>query len=225
MIVSSRSPASPTLNRRHLLSGAALGATALALGGCGGLFKAATTTPNLYALTPKNTFAPGPTVNWQLVVEEPLASRALDTDYIALMPSTTEIKYFDNARWAERAPRMVQTLLVESFENSGRIIAVGRQAVGLRADFNVISELREFQAEYKQGMSALPTVHVRLNAKLIVQPQQIIVASRTFDVEQPVAVNKMPEIITAFDDALGRTMKQLVEWVLSQNNPNQGRQL
>ncbi len=181
--------------------------------------------PQLYTLTPKNTFTPGPTVQWQLVVEEPLASRALDTDYIALMPSTTEIKYFDNARWAERAPRMVQTLLVESFENTGRIIAVGRQAVGLRADFNVISELREFQAEYKGGLKAPPTVHVRLNAKMIVQPQQIIVASKTFDVEQAVATNDMPAIIAAFDDALGKAMKQLVEWSLSQQNPNQGKQL
>lgn len=209
----------PDSDRRRLLTGLLMGATALSLSGCGSIFKAATTTPNLYTLTPKNTFAPGRKVDWQLVIEEPLASRALDTDYIALMPSSTEIKYFDSARWAERAPRMVQTLLVESFENSGRIIAVGRQAVGLKADYNVISELREFQAEYSNGLKAPPTVHIRLNAKLILQPQQIIVASQTFDTTQPVPSNDMAAIIDAFDNALGRVMKQVVEWVLAQKSP------
>ncbi len=211
--------------RRRFLGQAGAGAAALSLAGCGGLFKAATTTPSLYTLTSKNDFAPGAQVNWQLVVEEPLASRALDTDYIALMPSTTEVKYFDNARWAERAPRMVQTLLVESFENSKRIVAVGRQAVGLRADFNLISELREFQAEYRNGLDKPPVIHVRLNAKLIMQPQQVIIAAQTFDTETALQVNDMKAIVAAFDGALGKTMRELVEWVLAQNNPNAGKQL
>ena len=43
---------------------------------------------------------------------------------------------------------MIQTLLIESFENTGKIIAVGRQSLGLRSDFNLKLEVREFQAEY-----------------------------------------------------------------------------
>ena len=58
------------------------------------------------------------------------------------------------------------TLLVESFENTGKIVAVGRQAIGLRSDFNLKSELREFQAEYFGG-AKIPTVRVRINTKLI----------------------------------------------------------
>ena len=37
----------------------------------------------------------------------------------------------------------LQTLIIESFENSGRIVAVGRESVGLRADFTLKTELRE----------------------------------------------------------------------------------
>jgi len=214
-------PVSPS--RRRFLAGTALGASALALGGCGSLFKAATTTPSLYTLTAAETVAPGPTVPWQLVVEEPVASRAIDTDYIALMPSTTEVKYFDNARWAERAPRMVQSLLVESFENSKRIVAVGRQAVGLRADFQLVSELREFQAEYRNGLKSPPVIRIRLSAKMIVQPQQVIVAAEAFDFQKALATNDMAAIIAGFDEVLGQAMGALVQWALNQRNPNAGK--
>ena len=170
---------------------------------------------DLYNLTPKSTFPGGiPDATWQLVVEEPVAAGGLDTDRIALRPSPTQLKYFAGARWAERAPRMVQTLLVESFENSGHIMAVGRQAIGLRSDFNLKTELREFQAEYFDGTQQPPQVRVRINAKIIAQPSQEIVGSRTFEAVMAAPVNRVDEIVGSFDDALGRVLKQLVDWVL-----------
>ena len=81
------------------------------------------------------------------MIEEPVAAGGLDTDAIAIYPSPTEVKYYAGARWTERAPKMIQTLLVESFENSGKITAVGRQAIGLYSDYNLKTELREFQSE------------------------------------------------------------------------------
>ena len=89
--------------RRGLLTGASLAGIAVALGGCGSLFKAATSTPRLFTLTSANDIGPGVDTQWQLVIEEPLASRAIDTDFIALMPSATEVKYFDSG--AEVTPR------------------------------------------------------------------------------------------------------------------------
>ena len=43
---------------------------------------------------------------------------------------------------------MVQTLMVESFDNFRCVVSVGRDTIGLRADYVLKSELREFQAEY-----------------------------------------------------------------------------
>jgi cholesterol transport system auxiliary component len=113
---------------------------------------------------------------------------------------------------------MVQTLLVESFENTGRIVSVGREAIGLRADFVLKTELREFQAEYLETGDALsdevPQVRVRLNAKLVRIPERVIVASESFqDVQMPPA-NRMGEVVEAFDRALGEVLKDTVEWAL-----------
>ena len=188
---------------------------AVALSGCEGLVPTLGGPPaNLYTLTPKNTFSKElRRVRWQLVVDEPLASGGLNIDRIALRHSPTELKYFARARWTERAPRMVQTLMVESFENSGAIVAVGRKAIGLRSDYNLITELREFQAEYFES-DGVPTVRVRLNAKLVKQPRRAIVASRTFESTIKSEGKAMRNVIRAFDQALGKVLRHTVEWTI-----------
>jgi cholesterol transport system auxiliary component len=171
--------------------------------------------PDLYTLTPKTSFRQDlKVVSWQLVVEEPVAAGGLNVDRIALRNSPTDMKYFSGARWTERAPRMVQTLLVESFENSGAIVSVGRQAIGLRSDYNLKSELREFQAEYFED--DIPSVRVRLNVKLVKQPRRNIIASRNVEAVTKAEGKSMQDVINAFDVALGKVLRRTVEWGLTQ---------
>lgn len=199
------------MNRRGLL----LAATALPLSACGGLIPQAPPS-NLYTLSPKTSFRPDlPKVDFQLVVEEPYAAGGLDTHRIAIYTGPYEVKYYAEARWAERVPRMVQTLLVESFENTGRIVSVGRQSVGLRSDFNLKSELREFQAELKEGGNGVPEVLVALNSKLVSQTRQQIVASVNFDRRVKAKGNSLPAVIEAFDEALGHVLRETVQWTMT----------
>jgi len=187
----------------------------VAVGGCSGFIPTGPP-PNLYNLTPKSTFSNDlALVEQQVVVEEPLAAGGLDSNRIALRPSATELKYFANSRWTERAPKMVQTLLVESLENSGKIVSVGRQAIGLRSDFNLKTELREFQAEYFDTSGENPDIRVRINVKVVAQPQQKIIASRSFEDVQTAEGTSMNAIVTAFDRALGKVQKRIVEWVVT----------
>jgi cholesterol transport system auxiliary component len=171
--------------------------------------------PDLYNLTPKSTFSADlPEIPWQLIIEEPIAAGGLDTNRIALRPHATELKFFADARWTERAPKMIQTLLVESFENTNKIIAVGRQSIGLRSDFMLKTELREFQAETNSDNDTI-TVRVRINAKIVKQPKRIIVGSKSFEhVVQVENSNSIRDIVIAFDTAAGKVLKHLVEWSL-----------
>jgi cholesterol transport system auxiliary component len=199
------------IDRRSLL----LAATALPLAACGGLIPQAPPS-NIYNLSPKTTFPESlPRVDWQLVVEEPYAAGGLDSHKIAIYTNPYEVKYYAEARWAERAPRMVQTLLVESFENTGKIVAVGRQSVGLRSDFNLKSDLREFQAVLKAGQTA-PEVIVVLQAKMIAQPRQQIVASATFERRAQAKSAAILDVVAAFDDALGKILRDTVRWAMTE---------
>ena len=171
--------------------------------------------PDLYNLTPKSTFSPDlPSVNWQLIIEEPIAAGGLDTSRVAVRPRSTELKYLADARWTERAPKMIQTLLVESFENTGKIVAVGRQSIGLRSDYNLKTELREFQAETDET-TRVTKVRVRINVKIVQQPKRIIIGSKSFEhLEVVQNSGGIKDIVTAFDEATGRVFKHIVEWTL-----------
>ena len=193
--------------------------------GCAGniLPGARTEPPKLYVLTPKSTFAPDlPKVDWQLTVEVPIAEAGLNTARIALKRTPISLEYYERANWIDTAPIMVQTLLVESFENSGRIVGVGRQSIAIRSDFSLITDLREFQAEYDRG--AVPEARVRLNAKLVRMPERVIVGVTTVERLQKATGTDIVSVIEAFDIALGKTMKRIVEWALkTTRRPPTGR--
>ena len=157
--------------------------------------------PRLFRLTPKSTFDRLPEAKWQLAVELPVAPTGLDTSRIALQRTPTTFEYYARASWTDRAPAMVQTLIIESFQNSERV-AAGRAAAGLRADFVLRTELREFQAEY----SALgpPQAHVWIDATLVSSPNRIIVGTHHVDHVVDTAADRMAAIVETFDQALGK---------------------
>jgi cholesterol transport system auxiliary component len=169
--------------------------------------------PDLYVLSPKSTFPEDlPSVDWQLVVEEPSTAKGIDTDRIAIAPSQLEVKYLAGSRWADRAPRMLQQLLIQSFENTKKIVSVGRQSVGLRSDYVLKVELREFQAE--KTPEAGTVVRVRLNLKLVRIALGQIVASQSFEAVKDAKSEGVPDIVQAFDDAVGAVLKRAVAWTL-----------
>jgi cholesterol transport system auxiliary component len=198
---------------------AAAGLFTLALAGCSLPNLGSGPPPDLYVLSPKSTFPEDvPQVAWQLVVEEPSTAKGIDTDRIAIAPHPLEVKYFGGARWADRAPRMVQQLLIQSFENSKKIVSVGRQSIGLRSDFVLKTELREFQAEKtKEGGTV---VRVRLNLKLVRPALGQIIASQSFESVKPAASESIPDIVQSFDDAVGAVLKRSVTWTLKEGEAN-----
>ncbi len=179
--------------------------------------------PRLYLLTPARDFVAGlPRVPWQLLVETPLANSAIDTPRIALGETANRITYFAEANWADTGPDMIQTLLVESFENSRRIVAVGVERSGLRADFVLKTDLRDFQAVYDGGdpTTTAPEARVRVNAKLVRMPRRNIVAGETFEAQVRASSPALSHVIAAFDEATGAVLRRIVEWTLQQGNTN-----
>ena len=199
-----------TLIRHALVLGAGL-----ALAGCSAteLLPQAENRPDLYILTPKSTFEVDlPTVRWQLAVDLPVASAGIDSGRIALMHTPVQLDYYARANWIDRAPAMVQNLIIETYENTDRIVGVGRVSVNLRADYVLVTELREFQVEYFDG--GQPNVHVQINAKLVKFPERVIVGNMTSEREMTAETDTMTAIIPAFDEALGKVLRDIVIWSL-----------
>ncbi|MDJ0686662.1 MAG: ABC-type transport auxiliary lipoprotein family protein [Alphaproteobacteria bacterium] len=206
------------VDRRRAMAGLSGGVAALGLAGCSVELPGSGEQARVFVLSPKSTFGEEtPAVDWQLLIAPPEAAAGLDTVRIALRQTEIELQYFAGAAWTDTATKMVERLLIESFENSGKIVSVGRQAVGLRANFILVTDLREFQAEYEgKGPGEAPDVRIRLNAKLVKMPQRVIVSSQTVERVAPAAGSDLIGVVRGFDEALGKVMKRLVEWTLAE---------
>ncbi|HWA43446.1 MAG TPA: ABC-type transport auxiliary lipoprotein family protein [Hypericibacter adhaerens] len=198
---------------RRLLLRALGGMTLLPLAGCGVLSQYSTPLDQ-YTLSPKTTFQnPPPKVDWQLVVEKPIAAAGIDTARVALSRNPYQVEYFAKAAWTDNAPSMVQTLMIDSFQNSGAIVGVGREAIGLRPDYLLKTDLREFQANYRDA-DPVPEIHVKMIARLVKLPERRIIASMTADRRAKAAGTKFTDVVDAFDEALGGVIKQIVVFTL-----------
>lgn len=195
------------ISRRHLML--AGGAT---LAGCSVIPKVNEPIP-LYTLSAVSEFGRSLSkVDWQLVIGTPVASADLNSTRIALTRSPGVVEYFAKGAWADYAPILLQDKLIESFEASKAIVSVGRDAVGLKPDFVLQSDLRDFQAEYS---GEAPTAHLRLAAKLVRMPDRRIVANILTEQKVAAAGSSLPQIVDAFDRAAGQAFEEVVVGVLT----------
>ena len=170
--------------------------------------------PRLFDLTPKSTFDETlPDAPARLTIDVPTATAGLNTARVALKPTPTQFEYYAGARWVDVVPVMTQTLLLESFDNSERIDVLGRGAYGLRADYGLLVNIREFQAEY-ESEDAPPDVSIRFQARLVAMPRRTHIASTSVVGLATAESRKLADIISAFDQAFGRAAKDLVSWTV-----------
>ena len=111
----------------------------------------------LYTLdAPKDVTTNAPQANWQLLIAMPDAPMDLDTSRIAIAPAPTRIDYYADVAWADRPSAMLQALLLQSFDRSGRIAAVQRQSGALKSDFILTADIEDFEVDAASGDPAAP---------------------------------------------------------------------
>src|SRR6185312_9998920 len=133
----------------------------------------------------------------------------LDTPRIALARSPLTLDYFAEVAWSDKAPALVRTAMIQAFENSGAFSAVGSDTFSLRTDYLLKSELRNFEAVY-DSQSGNPVATVALSLKLVKLPGDTISAQTVISQRQPAASNAIPDIVGAFNIALGKALQEAV---------------
>lgn len=185
---------------------------AVCLVGCGVLPKK----ENIQVIALQAKVAPDaawPSVNWQLSVSRPTANRMLDTNRIAVSPTPGLLQVYKGAAWTDAAPDLLQRAVVEGFEDSGKITAVGRQATAVRADYLLLLDMRHDEAVYADP-AAPPRATLEINAKLI-DASGHVVATHTFSQSTPASSTAVPAVVQAFDTALTALTRELVGWTLN----------
>ncbi|MEY4966452.1 MAG: hypothetical protein RL274_2035 [Pseudomonadota bacterium] len=198
------------VHRRFFL----IGAASLTLSACGKDLLGPPEAGPLYPVRPTFT-APsgGEKVSWALAVMRPDVPSGLDTDRIALLQANGTLDYYAKATYPERVPAAVQRALVDGFESSGRIIAVAREQDTLHADYNLVTEVKDFEAKYSM-QDGIPQAVVVINAKLATAHGRKVVGSFIASKTVAASVNSTGAAVQALSQALNEAVTEIVNWAL-----------
>ncbi len=199
---------------RKILTAALLG-SAILLAGCVNLLPENTPFTVYRLSTPE----PSGEMRDQAVivgVQRPLTPRALSRDLIALSQNQGELVFAEGAKWITPVPRLVQDLIVESMDAFEPSLIASRPEDGVRAEFELATELRSFEANYMNGPNAAPTAVVRMRARLIRMSDRRLIAVEAIGAQAVARSPRIGDIIAAFDAASQEAMASVAQWTAEQ---------
>ncbi|MER2552952.1 MAG: ABC-type transport auxiliary lipoprotein family protein [Thauera sp.] len=148
---------------------------------------------------------------WSLRIARPAAGVHLSGQRIVVVPEDNRVSVYAGAGWSDPAPVLVRNRLLDAFRADGRVAALSSDDKQLQADFELDSDLRAFQSEYRDGR---PEAVLRLDARLVHTATRRIVASRSFALHAPATDAAVPAVVQAFGAAADRLAAEVVEWTV-----------
>jgi cholesterol transport system auxiliary component len=194
-------PILPSLLRGRLRALSLAAAGSLLLASCGG--GAAPTTYDLSAPRDFGRIGGGGGV---LIVAQPTAVQALDSDRLIVKDSSGALSFLGGAQWADRVPNLVQTRLIQTFENGSRIAAVGRPGERIVPDFQLNTDIRAFNIDAASGQAV-----VEITAKLIGDRTGKVQRAKLFAARVPAGAEGAGAA-QALDQALSQVLIQIARW-------------
>ncbi|XLY88582.1 ABC-type transport auxiliary lipoprotein family protein [Ectopseudomonas mendocina] len=152
-------------------------------------------------------------VDWSLRVNSPVSNQLLDGTRIVVLPEPGRVNTYQGVRWSERTPQLLRGRLLDAFQDDGRIQALSNEEQRLQADLELVSDLRSFHSEYRDG---IPHALIRLDVNLVDTRSQQIIASRRFSVSRPASNTEIASVVAAFGQAADQLARELVDWTLAE---------
>ena len=179
------------------------------LSGCGSVL-GTKTPPDTYALTGTPEVEGRASQRRQILIAEPIALKALDSEQIVIKPTPSSIQYLADSQWSDRLPKIVQAKLIQAFENSGRVGGVGRPGEGLAIDYQISTSIRSFEVRVQGGKTAV----VEISAKVINDRNGSVRDQQVFRSTSPVRGSSNEAYVEALDRAFDNVTADLVRWAL-----------
>lgn len=148
--------------------------------------------------------------NRQILVPQPSALKAIDSDQIVIRPSSSEIQYLAKSQWSDTLSKMVQAKLVQAFENTGRVGGVGMPGQGLAIDYQVVTDIRTFEVQTQGAATAV----VEISAKLLNDRNGTVRTQKVFRATAPVRGADSTAFVKGLDAAFATVTADIVGWTL-----------
>ncbi|BBH43621.1 ABC-type transport auxiliary lipoprotein family protein [Pseudomonas sp. KU43P] len=160
-------------------------------------------------------------VDWSLRLNKPLASEVLAGPRIAVIPQGDVVSSYKGTRWSDPTPLLVRNRLLDGFQRDGRVQRLSADDSNLQADYELVGELQAFQSEYRSGGAV--EVVVRYDARLVQGRSQRILASKRFEVHQPLAGPQVAAVVAGFGAASDQLAAQVIDWTIAQGAQAQAK--
>jgi cholesterol transport system auxiliary component len=183
---------------------------ALACSACGSLLETDLPASTSYVLKAAPAGSTGVTRSEADVsIGRPDLSPGLDTERIAVLRGR-QLDYYRGAQWGGRATEIVQTLMVESFEDQQLFRSVTAEQSRVSSDYVLDVSVRDFQAEYASENDA-PTAHVTIMVRLIRVSDRQLVQTFAATAESKASDNRMSAVAAAFETAAQKVVLELAQ--------------
>jgi cholesterol transport system auxiliary component len=178
--------------------GFGLGIFLIGMAGC-----AATPPAVTYDLNPVEPNLTARPPHGELAVAMPTAISVLDSPRIVVR-TAAGLEYLKGVEWSGRLPVLLQKKLIESFERSHRLAAVGGPS--LAAKYTLVTDIRRFEVDVTRSVAV-----VEFYVQLVGAGGQII-ATQDFIGEAPAPHDDGATVSAVLDAALAKVLRQIVIW-------------
>lgn len=188
----------------------AIAATALAalLTGCAGLGPQQATSDTYQLSALQDVQSRSVRRGLQILVPEPAALKALDSENIVVRPDAITLQYLAESQWSDRLPRLVQSRLAGALESTGRFEGVGLPGQGLAIDFQIVTDIREFGVVASAGQA-----RVAIGVKLLDDRNGTVRSTQSFSASAAVSPSASPDqFVAALDRAFASVVADIVLW-------------
>lgn len=143
-----------------------------------------------------------------ILVPEPTAPMALNSDKILVVGDDPDAASFDQAQWLDNVPALVQARIIQSLENTGCYRSVSRPVDAITPDHTLSLEIRNFSI----AISTEPKADIEISAKLIAGDEQAV-ESRVFQQTDSLKSADSSSAVTTFQNGFETLARELVLWV------------
>lgn len=204
------------LSRLFRLSAPLMALALLGMAACSPLINLGPETPaaNIFRLEPVSEPVTDALADWTVVIAKPTTIGSLNTSMMAVKTAPLEVRYYADARWSDRLPDMIQSLLIDSFEAGGGAVALTTDSAASLAPYILEADIRDFQADVRDKNA--PEVRVRLTLRLTSASPTRLLASTTVAATALAEGTDAAQLAAAFNEAMQDVLRRTLLWTADQ---------
>ncbi len=150
-------------------------------------------------------------VSARIVVPDPTAILAFDTQNILVRSPDGIFSNIENAKWADNLPKLMQARVLQSFENARQLAKVDRPGDQTEGAFRLELGIRSFQISFQPA----PSAHVQFSARLL-SDKGDVVGAHMFNADVEAKSDKPAGLVAALNTAFSQAARDLVIWTTEQ---------